>query len=220
MNFKGIIFDMDGTMIDNMMVHHRAWQKQLASLGLELTLEEVQEKIHGVNEEILKRLFGNRFSDMEIQQIAWNKEATYRTIFEPELKLLEGLPSFLEELKNAAIPLAIGTAAPKENAEFVLNQLQLWEYFQAIRHAGHVTKGKPDPQVFELAAAGLNLNVSDCIVFEDSPTGAEAAYRANCPLVVVTTTHQKEEFTHLPNVIGFIEDYTTMNLNLLKKVLA
>jgi len=91
---KGIIFDMDGTMVDNMMIHHRAWQKQLASLGLEMSLEEVQEKIHGVNHEILERLFGDRFTPAERLQIANAKEAAYREIFLPELQLIDGLAGY------------------------------------------------------------------------------------------------------------------------------
>ncbi len=81
---KGIIFDMDGTMVDNMMVHHRAWQRKLAQLGLDMTLEEVMESIHGVNTEILARLFGDRFTPEDCKRIAWEKEYEYRQIFLPE----------------------------------------------------------------------------------------------------------------------------------------
>ena len=113
--FKGIIFDMDGTMIDNMMIHHRAWQRKLAELGMELTVEEVKENIHGINEEILERLFGDRFTPEERQQIAWEKEAAYREIYFPDVQLLPGLPQFLQHVQDAGIPMAIGTAAPPEN---------------------------------------------------------------------------------------------------------
>lgn len=82
---RAFIFDMDGTMVDNMMVHHRAWQRKLAALGLDLTLEEVRQSIHGINEEILGRLFGDRFSPEERHRIAWEKEAEYRDIFLSEL---------------------------------------------------------------------------------------------------------------------------------------
>ena len=115
---KALIFDMDGTMIDNMMIHHRAWQKKLQELGLEMTLEDVKRDIHGVNNEIIKRLFDDRFTDKEVAQIAWDKEAAYREIYADQIKLLPGLQEFLDTAKELGIPMGIGTAAPKENAEF------------------------------------------------------------------------------------------------------
>lgn len=212
MNFKGIIFDMDGTMVDNMMVHHRAWQLKLADLGLDLSLDEVRQTIHGKNEEILERLFGNRFTAAERRQLAWEKEARYREVFRDELALVEGLPEFLEKLNSAQIPLAIGTAAPPENVDFVLDALDLRRLFRSVVHAEMVEFGKPHPQVFELAAAGIGVSVESCIVFEDSPTGVRTAKNADCPAVVITTTHSREEFSEFDNVLFFIEDYRDSRL--------
>lgn len=209
---KGLIFDMDGTMVDNMMIHHRAWQRKLSALGVEMTIDEVKEKIHGINEEIIKRMFGDKFNAEERKQIAWEKEEEYRNIFLPELKLIEGLAEFLEAAKAANIPMAIGTAAPPENANFVLDNLNLRHYFKGVFHSKSVTKGKPDPEIFEKAAASMGLQTSDCVIFEDSVTGAEAAKRANSPSVIVTTTHSEEEFAHFDNVAVFIKDYTTLKL--------
>lgn len=204
---KGVIFDMDGTMVDNMMIHHRAWQRKLAELGLDFTIEEVKENVHGVNDEILVRLFGDRFDAQQRQQIAFEKEAAYREIFLPELKLIEGLPAFLEQLKDAGIPLAIGTAAPAENMNFVLDELQLHPYFQAAFHAGDVTQGKPHPEIFQKAATALGLSPIDCLVFEDSPTGIEAARRAGSQAIAITTTHQLSEFEHFPHIIRCTPNY-------------
>ena len=209
---QGIIFDMDGTMIDNMMIHHRAWQQKLAEYGLDLSLEEVKERIHGVNEEILEREFGDRFTPEQRRQIAAEKEATYRAIYRPELQLITGLPEFLNRLDEKGIPFGIGTAAPKKNANFVLDELQLRDRFKTMIHAGHVSKGKPDPEVFEKAANAMQLSLQNCIVFEDSPTGAEAASRGGALSIIITTTHQAEEFAHLTNIIQFIDNYTNLNI--------
>jgi len=211
--FKGIIFDMDGTMVDNMMVHHRAWQRKLRDLGLDMSIEEVKEKIHGINEEILERIFGDRFNPEERRQIAWEKEATYREIFLPDLKLIDGLPGFLDHIRSSGIPMAIGTAAPPENAEFVVEHLDLRDYFSGVFHAKSVSKGKPDPEIFEKAAASMDLPVADCLIFEDSVTGAEAAHRAGARSVIVTTTHAREEFAKYDNIIRFIDHYEGLSLN-------
>ncbi|PTM11234.1 MAG: beta-phosphoglucomutase [Bacteroidetes bacterium] len=204
---KGIIFDMDGTMVDNMMIHHRAWQRKLAELGLDFTLQEVVEQIHGVNDEILVRLFGDRFTAAERQQIAAEKEAAYREIFLPELKLIDGLPQFLDQLQQAGVPLVIGTAAPVENMDFILDELHLRPYFRAAFHAGDVSQGKPHPEIFQKAAAALGLAASDCLVFEDSPTGIETARRAGSQAVAITSSHTAAEFAHFPHVLGCVPDY-------------
>jgi beta-phosphoglucomutase len=205
---KGIIFDMDGTMVDNMMIHHRAWQRKLAELGLDFTLQEVMAQIHGVNDEILVRLFGERFTAAERQQIAAEKEAAYREIFLPELKLIDGLPQFLDQLQQAGVPLVIGTAAPVENMDFILDELHLRPYFRAAFHAGDVSHGKPHPEIFQKAAAALGLAASDCLVFEDSPTGIETARRAGSQAVAITSSHAAAEFAHFPHMLGCVPDYT------------
>ncbi|MDX1942688.1 MAG: HAD-IA family hydrolase [Saprospiraceae bacterium] len=212
MKIQGFIFDMDGTMVDNMMVHHRAWQRKLAELGLEMNLEEVRQSIHGINEEILERLFGERFSLEERKRISSEKEAAYREIFLPELKLLDGLSDFLQSAFEKGIVMGVGTAAPIENVDFVLDHLNIRHYFKAVIHAGLVSKGKPDPEVWKKVAEGMDLNLEHCLVFEDSPTGTEAARRAGCPTYVVTTTHMQEEFAQFPNIVGFLEDFTTISI--------
>lgn len=207
---KGIIFDMDGTMIDNMMVHHRAWQAQFKSIGIEMTLEEVMEKVHGVNVEILERLFGDQFTPAERVEISRQKEATYQKIFLPELKLIDGLADFLEAAKAANIPMAIGSAAPPENVDFVLDNLNLRHYFKAIYHSGNVEKGKPNPEVYHKAAAGIGLKSSECLVFEDSITGAATAKNADCPAIIVKTVHQEEEFKQFDHIRTFINDFSEL----------
>lgn len=212
-SIQAVIFDMDGTMIDNMMIHHQAWQKQLASLGIKLPLDEVKARIHGVNEEILKREFGNRFSPEERRQIAWDKEAAYRRIYKDQLELIKGLPAFLDQLDTYQIPYGIGTAAPGENADFVVDELNIRSRFKTIVHAGHVQKGKPDPQVFELVAKGMGVPIQDCLIFEDSPTGAEAAERAGASSIILMTTHQPKEFAHFSSVFKTIPDFTHLKWN-------
>ena len=203
---KALIFDMDGTMIDNMMIHHRAWQKKLQELGLEMTLEDVKRDIHGVNNEIIKRLFDDRFTDKEVAQIAWDKEAAYREIYADQIKLLPGLQEFLDTAKELGIPMGIGTAAPKENAEFAMEALELQPYFKTVVHSDMVARGKPDPQVFKMVADDLNINLKDCLIFEDSPTGAQAAANGNSKSIILTTTHTHDEFSSINGVQTFIKD--------------
>ena len=209
--YQAAIFDMDGTMVDNMMVHHRAWQASLKELGTDWPIEKVMQEIHGVNEEILHRLYGDRFTRDERLSISAKKEKAYRDIFLPELKLIDGLEIYLDRLQAAEIPLAIGTAAPPENANFLLDNLPIRKYFKAIFHAGDVQKGKPNPEVFLLGTEALKIAPKDCIVFEDSITGAAAAKNAGCAAIIVTTTHHEEEFAAFDHILEFIKDFKDTN---------
>lgn len=199
---------MDGTMINNMMVHHRAWKRKLEQLGLNMSLDEVHQKVHGVNIEILERLFGDRFTQEERRRISSEKEAEYRKIFEPELVLLNGLSELLHDLRKQNIPMGVGSAAPPENVDFVLNKLDLWRYFKTVRHSAHVSNGKPHPEIYLKVAEDLNTKPENCLVFEDTPAGAESARRAGCSVIVVTTTHHPDEFKENDNVLAFINDFT------------
>ena len=203
---------MDGTMINNMMVHHRAWQKKLKAYGIDWSIEEVMEKVHGVNVELLERLFGDRFTPEERIQISKEKEIAYREIYQPEIKLIDGLLPFLESAKAANIPMAIATAAPPENAYFVLENLPISQYFKALFHSDDVSRGKPDPQVFELAAEALGIPLQNCLIFEDSLTGAEAAHRAGCNAIILTTTHKQVEFNGYSHILRFMGDYLEFGL--------
>lgn len=210
---KGLIFDMDGTMINNMMVHHRAWQQKLKEYGIDWSLEEVMEKVHGVNVELLERLFGDRFTMAERIQISKKKEIAYREIYQPEIKLIDGLLPFLQSAKAVNIPMAIATAAPPENAYFVLENLPISQYFKALFHSDDVTKGKPDPQVFELAADAIGVPLKNCLIFEDSVTGAEAAHRAGCNAIILTTTHKQAEFNRYSHILRFMGDYLDLKIS-------
>ena len=209
---KAIIFDMNGTMIDDMMVHHHAWHRVLNKLGLAISLEEVHQKVHGVNLEILEKLFGDRFTLEERKQISKEKEESYRRIYKPDLKLIDGLTDFLNRLKEQQIPLAIGSAAPPGNVDFVLDNLNLRDYFDCVMHSDDVEYGKPHPEIYQKITTHLGFSPAECIVFEDTLAGAEAAQRAGCPIVVITTTHQASEFDKIDGIIKFISNYEGLEI--------
>ncbi len=216
---KGVIFDMDGTMVDNMMVHHRAWQRKLASLGLNMTIEEVMNEIHGVNEEIIERIFGDRFTPEQRRRIAWEKEQEYRDIYVHELQPIPGLMSFLDTLQDESIPLAVATAAPPENVDLILDNLNIRDRFESILHSGNVTNGKPHPEVYRQSALNLQVPVQECLVIEDSVVGAQTALNAGSPAIIITTTHSAEEFNHFPHILSFINDYQELTTASIRKLL-
>jgi beta-phosphoglucomutase len=212
MTTQAIIFDMDGTMVDNMILHHQCWQKALANYGLEMTLEEVMATCHGKNIEIIERLFPGKYTLEERERISFEKESVYRDIFLPRLKLVNGLPALLDAARSAGIPMGIGTAAPAGNVNFVLDNLHIRHYFDAIVDADGVDKGKPEPDVFFKVADMLGVSYANCLVFEDSPTGARTAQNAGMKAIILTTTHQAPEFADIPSVLACVNDYSEVDI--------
>jgi beta-phosphoglucomutase len=215
---QAFIFDLNGTMIDDMEYHNTAWYNVLNDLHAGLTREQVKPQLYGKNEDLLDRVFGKgRFTPEEMAVISMKKEQGYQDAFRPHLRLIAGLPAFLEKAERHQIKLAIGTAAIPINVDFVLDNLPIRHYFEKIITAADVVLSKPYPETFLLAAAGLNADPTACIVFEDTPKGVETAFNAGMPAVVVTTTHTREEFRGYPNILRYIADYTDPSLDELFK---
>ncbi len=206
---KAFIFDLNGTMINDMPYHTRAWQNLLNNqLGGNFTWDEVKPQMYGKNQEVLVRMFGpGRFTMEEMNRLSLEKEKKYQQEFLPYLELLPGLHNFLEAAYQQSIPMAIGSAAIPFNIDFVLDNLHIRHYFKAIVSADDVLLSKPHPETFLKAAQLLNVAPTDCLVFEDVPKGAEAAANAGMEAVIITTTHKRDEFKGMLNVIHFADDF-------------
>jgi HAD superfamily hydrolase (TIGR01509 family) len=208
--YKAFLFDLNGTMIDDMNFHIVAWSDMLNNvLGAGLTREQVKLQMYGKNEELLIRVFGpDRFTKEEMQQYSMEKERRYQSAFLPELKLLDGLQQLLDQAKDAGICMAIGSAANTFNIDFVLDNLQLRAYFDAVISADDVEISKPDPDTYLKCAAALGMSAADCLVFEDAPKGVEAAMNAGMDCIVLTTLHEPAEFSAYSNIVHFMNDYS------------
>ncbi len=207
---KAFIFDLNGTMIDDMEYHTIAWNAILnEDLKAGLSKEQVRKEMYGKNEELLVRVFGDgHFTPEEVDAISMKKEKSYQKAFLPELRLIGGLPEFLEKARAHGIRMGIGTAAIPFNIDFVLDNLLIRHFFGAIVSADDVKISKPHPETFLRAAELLGIAATDCVVFEDAPKGVEAALRAGMKCVVLTTMHGPEEFNSFSNIIACVADYT------------
>lgn len=205
--YKGFVFDLNGTMIDDMQYHINAWHRILNDLGATISLEQMKEECYGKNHELLERMFPSRFSFEEKDRMSYEKEKQYQEQFRPNLQLVDGLHDFLKEAHNNGIKTAIGSAAIMFNIDFVLDGLNIRQYIDAIVSADDVNSSKPHPETFLKCAEALYLDPEDCIVFEDAPKGAEAAMNAGMDCIIITTLHKPEEFTAYKNIIGFIVNF-------------
>ena len=193
--YKCGIFDLDGVLVDTAKYHYLAWKQLAAQLGFEFTLEQ-NEALKGVSRmrslEILLADGGltGKFTDAEMEKLATEKNEIYVRYIR-ELKQEELFPGVVETfraMKAADVKIALGSAS--KNASMILDRLQITPYFDAIIDGTKVTKAKPDPEVFLLAAQELGIAPCDCVVFEDSQAGIEAAKSADMLAVGVGTQAQ------------------------------
>src|SRR5580693_2616755 len=205
-----LIFDLNGTMINDMEFHLKAWTEILNNdLKAALSPEQVKSQMYGKNSELFVRVFGKgKFTEAEMEYWSNEKEKRYQKAYLPYLQLIKGLREFLDKAMEKKIPMAIGSAAIPFNIDFVLDNLNIRKYFSAIVSADDVAISKPDPETFLKAADLLKTEPSACLVFEDAPKGAEAAALAGMKCVVLTTMHNRNDFFRTDHILAFIKDYS------------
>ncbi len=208
---RAFIFDMDGTLVDNMHVHTEAWAQLLGENGVEMDRHKFLVATAGkTNREILPTVFGD-VSDDRITELALRKETIYREMFLPQRKPVAGLVEFLTDAKRLGIKMAVATASANPNMEFILDGLDLRRFFDAITTASDVKQGKPDPAMFLVSAEKLGVEPKHCIVFEDAIGGFEAAHRAGMGSIGITTVNSAEDILKCDSVVEAHSDFTKMS---------
>lgn len=193
-NIKAAIFDMDGTMINNMAFHKKAWKEYFKRKGIDLTDEDFKKKISGANNaKIFENMLGRAPTPEEVRKYGYEKETIYREIYAPEIREVEGLHNILHQLKEKGLKIGIATTAIEPNRDFALDALGLHGQFDVIVGDEHVIHGKPDPEIYLLAAEQLNVQPENCIIYEDSPPGIQSAKSAGMKVIALLTSHTPED---------------------------
>jgi len=186
---QAFLLDMDGVLVNSTPVHNEAWRRYLARHGLHLDLALIERVMLGKhNREIVRAFFGDGLTDLEIERHGAEKEKLYRELMRPRLKdcLVSGVASFLHRYGH--IPMGLASNAEPANVEFILQETGFGPYFRAVLSAHDVQQPKPDPEIYLELARRLGFHPAECLVFEDSVTGIEAARRAGCRVVGLATT--------------------------------
>jgi beta-phosphoglucomutase len=189
-HLAGVVFDIDGTLLDNMPFHIEAFEAFTAAHGLPgLTLEMRKWMDGRRNSDIFPRLFDRAMTEEEVATLSFEKESAYRRLSTGRLEPLNGLIRLLDALDVAGVPIAAATSAPRDNVVHTLRELGLAERLAVIARSDEVAHGKPAPDVFLEAARKLGVDAADCVAFEDAPIGVVAAARAGMTVVAVTTSY-------------------------------
>lgn len=212
-NSIATLFDMDGVIVHTNPYHKKAFKIFLDKHDISISDHDLKEHVYGrTNKEIFPYIFGDKYTEEKGKEWADEKEAMFRDLYKEDVEPVLGLIDFLDELQRRKIKAAVGTSAPVENLDFIMDSLDLRHYFDAFLHSAHVSKGKPDPEIYLKAAEQLNVDPDSCVVFEDSVAGVKAGLNAGMKVVAVATTHTAEEFEGAHLVIDDFEELTMEQL--------
>jgi beta-phosphoglucomutase family hydrolase len=202
---KGVIFDMDGVLVDSGWAHRQAWFDLAEAEGLEMS-DEFFRKTFGMQNDTILPMLRSGISKSDLDRLSDWKEQRYRELVHSRPRAAEGVLALLDDLKSKGFRLAIGSSAPKANLDVFWGPLQLAGYFDATVTKEEVSQGKPAPQTFLKAAEKLSLAPERCVVVEDALYGVQAAKAAGMQVVAVTTTRSREELSQADRVVDSLAE--------------
>jgi beta-phosphoglucomutase len=203
----GVIFDMDGVLIDSYHAHLCSWKKMLRNHGLDITEEQFSITFGRTNQDILAQLYPS-VKSKDYPLLSEEKEAAFREIITNDFPGMDGAGALITSLHKAGARLAIGSSGPPDNIQAVLSALPGGEYFAAVTTGDDVRHGKPDPGVFLVTAEKLGLSPGRCVVIEDAPAGVRAGKDAGCAVVGLTGTARRENLLEADLVVDALHHLT------------
>jgi len=188
---EAVIFDVDGVLVDSYAAHFESWKRLGGETGVTLTEAQFAESFGRRSREVIRQHWGSmrHLTDAEVERLDYRKEKLFREILEKDFPGMDGARELIEALATDAMRIAVGSSAPEENVELVLDRLGVRDHVHVVVTGEDVQRGKPDPQVFLIAAERLAVAPARCVVVEDAPAGLEAARHAGMRAIGVRTTH-------------------------------
>jgi beta-phosphoglucomutase len=189
----GVIFDVDGVLIDSYTAHFESWKRLFREHGRDYSLEEFVWGFGRTSREVLSKQWPDPITPEGIDELAARKEAYYREIVAADFPAIDGAAELFHALGAARVPIAVGSSGPPENVQLVIDKLGVRPLIKSRITGADVQRGKPDPQVFQLAGAGLGLQPDRCVVIEDATVGIAAARAAGMKCVGLASTGRTVE---------------------------
>ncbi len=203
-----ILFDLNGTMINDGQYHREAFRQFFAKYHLKVSPEEYQAKVHARrSSEIFPALFNREFSAEEITAFIHEKESLYRSLCAPHIKEVAGLSACIAQAKERGIKLAVASSSPPENIDFALSTLGLADVFQSVINGYQIEKPKPDPEIYLRTLQALGVTPNRAVIFEDSESGIAAGLAAGVRVIGLQTEETEEDLLRF-GAEAAITDYT------------
>ncbi len=197
----GVIFDMDGVLVDSYQAHWKSWYEMLKENGISLTETRFAALFGRTSKDILRTLMGTELAEKHITALDDRKEELYRGILHDQFTAMEGAVELIDNLVSAGYLLAIGSSGPPTNVALVLQKLGRAKCFSAVVTGKDVTLGKPAPQIFLLTAQRLGISPARCAVIEDAPAGIDAALAAGMATIALTGTAPRKKLEHAQLIV-------------------
>lgn len=219
MKLKGVIFDMDGTLVDNLAYHFLAFEEYAKREGFTL-LEPVSLKINGMHSnDIFPLLLGDEVvAKYGLDRLNREKEEVYRDMYRSKIAPIAGLMELLRAAKAAGVKCAIGSSGCRENVEMIVEGLGIADLIDTSISGSDVTHGKPHPEIFIKVYEALGLKAEECVVVEDAVNGIVAGVAAGCKCIAVTTTASAETLSEVGASMCFA-DYSTVTIEQINELL-
>ena len=209
---KAVIWDMDGVIVDTAQYHLKGWQIVFQKRGANYTEEDYRRNTGMRNDSIIRSVLGEKIAQNEIMAITREKDEAFRQLVSQNIRPFPGVLKLITSLKEHKFKIAIASSAPMKNIQLITQSLKIHNCFDAIVSGWETTKGKPDPQIFLLAAEKLGVEAEDCIVIEDAIVGITAGKRAGMRCLAVTNTNSREDLREADLVIDTLEEITVDDL--------
>ena len=202
----GVIFDLDGVLIDTGQFHRDAWYMMSKEEGLTFSDEHFYSTFGMQNYQIIPTMTSSDLATEEISRMSDRKELLFRKLINGRLKLLNGAEDLIVDLKSKGFRLSIGSSTTKHNMDFIRKNLPIFNRFDAFVVDKDVTNGKPAPDTFLKAAERLSLEPKCCVVVEDAVQGVQAGKAAGMPVVAVTTTRQRNDLMQADMIVDSLDE--------------
>jgi beta-phosphoglucomutase len=217
----GAIWDMDGTLVDTAELHFQAWVELARRIGQPFTRADFAATFGWRNPEIIPKLFGSDWSAAQIAELGNSKELLYREAAQQGVELLPGARRLVEALDRAGFRQAVGSSAPRANLQLILARTGIAQHFAGLVAMEDTQRGKPEPEVFLLAAERIGVPAPRCVVFEDAPAGVQAAKRAGMKCIAVTFVgHHADETLRAAGADRIVKSLESVTLDMVQELLS
>ncbi len=206
---KGIIFDMDGTIVDSLPYHHEAWKIFFNENQVENFSDKLKDYKGGGTLDLMKAVYGNKYSLKDLKSMSDEKEVIFREIYKGKINPIEGFKKFLIDIKSKHILVGLASNAVRKNVSLIINELNIFNDFDSIICGDEVNNGKPNPEMFNKTINRFNIKKDECLIFEDSLEGVKAAKNSGVKVVGISSSTSDKTLIDagsiktISNYIGF-----------------
>ena len=212
---KGVIFDMDGTIVDSLPYHYKAWKIFFNENKVENFSEKLKDYKGGGTLDLLTTVLGNNYSKKELKSMVDDKEIIFRDIYKDNVIPIEGFIQMLESIKSQKILVGLASNAIRKNVKMILNELKIYNDFNSIICGDEVDNGKPNPEMFNKTVKRFKLDKKDCLIFEDSIEGLQGAVNSGIDAIGVKSS-SSDKILKSAGAKGTIKNYVNINFKLKK----